>query len=234
MKICARCGKTYPDDEQFCESDGTALVSSAGAARTAPMPPPAEGEPAEGEPATTVCPACGGRAEPGEIICNYCGTRLAPDAAAAPAASGATIYSGPAPADRPGTRRVADPSQFTPRQDRDAEFTGDPGYAAQNWDESPDAPAERSGVMGAIGYIIAAVVALILGAGLAIYLSMRHEAPPPVAMASPSPSPGVAAAPSGPLVALASNMPIQVKSPDLAAALQRYLQIGAGRRLLLA
>ena len=75
--------------------------------------------------------------------------------------------------------------------------------------------------MGALGYIIAAVVALILGAGLAIYLSMHHEAPPPVALASPSPSPAVAAAPSGPLVALAGNMPIQVKSPDLAAALQR-------------
>ena len=74
---------------------------------------------------------------------------------------------------------------------------------------------------GALGYIVAAIVALAAGAGLAIYLSTRHEAPPPIAQASASPSPALAAAPSGPDVELARNMQIQVKGPDLAAALQR-------------
>lgn len=215
MKICPRCGKTYPDDEQFCESDGTALAGSATAGRTVP-------EAGAVETSAIICPECGGRAEPGETICNYCGTRLTPDAGPARASAG-TIYSGAAgqPAG-PGTGPAADPSQFAPAQDRDAGFTGDPDYSSHDWDENPgDRAGERRGVMGALGYILAALVALAIGAGLAIYLSMRHETPPPIAEASPRPSPSVAAVPAGPLVALAGNIQIQVKSPDLAAALQR-------------
>jgi TonB family protein len=218
MKICPRCGKTYPDDERFCDSDGTALASSAGAGRTVPM-----AESGAAEAAATLCPECGGRAEPGETICNYCGTRLTQDPAPTLSSAG-TVYTGAAAqAAAPGTAHVADPSQFAPAYERDAGFTDDPNYPAHDWDENPDDQSgDRRGVMGALGYIAAALVALAIGAGLAIYLSMRHETPPPaVAEASPSPSPSVATVPAGPLVALASNMQIQVKSPDLAAALQR-------------
>lgn len=54
MKSCPQCSKTFPDSEQFCDADGSALVAAA----------------------ATECPVCGGKAEPGEVMCNFCGTRL--------------------------------------------------------------------------------------------------------------------------------------------------------------
>ena len=222
MKICPRCGKTYPDDEQFCETDGTALATSSA------VRPPSTSQIDQPETTPIVCPECGGRAEPGETICNYCGTRLTSEPAA-PASR--TTYNAHR---QPVTGRVTDPNDFTPGSERETGFANDPDFATQRWGESPadhpeyesgdhfDDQSERRGVMGTFGYIVAALVALAAGAGLAIYLSIRHAPPPAInAQASPSPSPGVAAIPSGPTVALARNMQIQIKSPDVAAALQR-------------
>src|SRR5271155_5311148 len=115
MKICPRCGKTFPDSERFCETDGTSLVTSAGAARqTAAMPDTA----AEGSGAGT-CPECGGRAEPGETICNFCGTRLVSDASGAPASAG-TVYTGPAGQGRP-VHPPVDPEDYVPARDRNTD-----------------------------------------------------------------------------------------------------------------
>ena len=212
MKICPRCGKTFPDSERFCETDGTALVASAGAPRqTTAMPDIA----AEGSGAGT-CPECGGRTEPGETICNFCGTRLVQDVGTA--ASAGTVYTSPA-----GQGRPVNPEDYVPAHDRNtdfgqaADFGSPPDYdQPSQYDEPP-----RRGMLGALGYIAAAIVALAAGAGLAVYLSTRHQAPPPAAESSTSPSPSVAEVPSGPCAELARNMQIQVKGPDLAAALQR-------------
>jgi TonB family protein len=213
MKICPRCGKTFPDSERFCETDGTALVTSAGAPRqTAAMPDAA----AEGIGAGT-CPECGGRTEPGETICNFCGTRLAPDAGAM-AASAETVYTGPA-----GQGTPINPEDYVPAHDRNTGFGQDPDFGAPSDYGQPsqyDEPPRRR-MAGAVGYIAAAVVALAAGAGLAVYLSTRHEAPLPVAESSASPSPSVAEVPSGPYAELARNIQIQVKGPDLAASLER-------------
>jgi TonB family protein len=65
MKTCPQCEKTFPDSEQFCDADGSQLVS-AGAAS------PRAAQSAGG----IACPVCGGKAEPGEVICNFCGARL--------------------------------------------------------------------------------------------------------------------------------------------------------------
>jgi TonB family protein len=205
MKICPRCGKTYPNGERFCETDGTALVTSAGAARQTAMP-------AADADMAGVCPECGGRTEAGETICNYCGTRLVPEAVAAASPSAGTVYTGQA-----SQGRTVNPEDYVPAHDRGTGFDADPGYEQPaDYEEPP-----RRGMAGALGYIVAAVVALAAGAGLAVYLSTRHEAPAPIAQASASPSPAVAAVPSGPDVELARSMQIQVKGPDLAAALQR-------------
>lgn len=205
MKICPRCGQTFPDGERFCETDGTALVTSAAAASPAAMP-------AADADTGGACPECGGRTEAGETICNYCGTRLVPDAATAASSSAGTVYTGQA-----GQGRTVNPEDYVPAHDREPGFGADPGYEQPaDYEEAP-----RRGMAGALGYVVAAIVALTAGAGLAIYLSTRHEAPAPIAQASASPSPALAAVPSGPDVELARNLQIQVKGPDLAAALQR-------------
>ena len=118
MKICPRCGKTYPDGERFCETDGTALVTSAGAASPSAMP---AGDAETGG----VCPECGGRTEAGETICNYCGTRLIPDAAAAASPSAGTVYTGQAGyPGQAGQGRTVNPEDYVPAHDRDAGFGG--------------------------------------------------------------------------------------------------------------
>jgi len=215
MKICPRCGKTYPDDERFCDTDGTALVTAAsGARQTTVMPDPQGGGDA---PGVIECPECGGRAEPGETICNFCGTRLLPDAAGAAQAGAAALGEG-------GAGHGMNPEDYVPAADRDQSFGGDPDYRPSNpedYPEYPDQPLEKRGLFGAIGYVIAALIALVVGASLALYLSFRHESVPPVAQASPSPSPALTAEEAGPAVELAHNLQIQIKGPDLAAALRR-------------
>ena len=76
--------------------------------------------------------------------------------------------------------------------------------------EGDDGEKEGRGMFGVLGYLIAAIVALGGGAWLAIHLSTKGgEAP--VANASPSAAASVAAVvPTGPSVALANAIPVQV------------------------
>jgi TonB family protein len=188
MKRCPRCEKTYPDSETFCDVDGTALVPTG----------PAFAESAGGEQGQQIeCPVCGGKAQPGELICNFCGARLGVDSAA-------EQYTPPpsrpsTPARNPTVRRGPSPSRpITARMPE-----GNDG--------------EGRGMFGVLGYLIAAIVALGGGAWLAIHLSNK-AAEAPVANASPSAAASVAAAmPSGPLVALANAMPVQVTGESASA-----------------
>jgi len=190
MKRCPRCEKTYPDSETFCDADGTALVPTG----------PAFAESAGGDEGQQVeCPVCGGKAQPGELICNFCGARLGVDPAAEQytpppsrpptAPRNPTIRRGPSPS-RPITSRIP---------------------------EGDDGEKEGRGMFGVLGYLIAAIVALGGGAWLAIHLSSKG-AEAPVANASPAAAASVAAAvPTGPLVALANAMPVQVTGESASA-----------------
>ena len=190
MKRCPRCEKTYPDSETFCDADGTALVPTG----------PAFAESAGGDEGQQIeCPVCGGRAQPGELICNFCGARLGID----PAAEQYTPPpSRPSTAPRsPTVRRGPSPSRA---------ITG-------RMPEGDDGEKEGRGMFGVLGYLIAAIVALGGGAWLAIHLSSKG-AETPVANASPSAAASVAAAvPTGPLVALANAMPVQVTGESASA-----------------
>lgn len=189
MKRCPRCEKTYPDSETFCETDGTALVQAG----------PAFAESSGGGEGQQIeCPVCGGRAQPGELICNFCGARLGVEAPT-------QQYTPPPsrPATGPGTgtaRRGPSPSM---------RITG----------RMPDQDGQDEGrsVFGVVGYVIAAIIALGGGAWLAIHLSNK-AAETPVANASPSAVASVAAAaPTGPLVALANAMQVQVTGESASA-----------------
>jgi TonB family protein len=190
MKRCPRCDKTYPDSETFCDADGTALVPTG----------PAFAESAGGDEGQQIeCPVCGGKAQPGELICNFCGARLGID----PAAEQYTPPpSRPSTAPRsPTVRRGPSPSRA---------ITG-------RMPEGDDGEKEGRGMFGVLGYLIAAIVALGGGAWLAIHLSSKG-AETPVANASPSAAASVAAAvPTGPLVALANAMPVQVTGESASA-----------------
>jgi TonB family protein len=79
-----------------------------------------------------------------------------------------------------------------------------------------DGDKEGRSMFGVLGYLIAAIVALGGGAWLALHLSKGAEAP--VAVASPAAAASVAAAmPTGPLVALANAMGVQVTGESAAA-----------------
>jgi TonB family protein len=193
MKRCPRCDKTYPDTETFCETDGSALVQAGPA--FAESAGHSEGEQIE-------CPVCGGKAQPGELICNFCGARLGVD----PATEQYTPpppSSRPATAQRPGTVRGGGPSPSM-------RITG----------RMPDTDGQDEGrsILGVIGYVLAAVVALGGGAWLAIHLSNK-AAEAPVANASPTAVASVAAAPAptGPLVVLANSMQVQVTGESASA-----------------
>jgi BON domain len=181
MKSCPQCGKAYPDSENFCEIDGTALASGQPTgAQTTTEAPLAAG-------AAIECPACGGKAEPGEAICNFCGTRLQPEAAREQ-----TV--------QPRVRL----RQTAPVEGR---FEGEP----------PPELTERSEtrrVLGIAGYTIAAVVALTAGAWLALHLSSR-----PAKEATKGAAPGAVASPvpSGPMVALANSIGLQVTGESASA-----------------
>jgi TonB family protein len=208
MKSCPRCGKTYPDGDVFCETDGSALVQITGAWSAGGG---AQGESAPSEATgngSIECPTCGGRAEPGEIICNFCGTRLQPEAAADPALAGRAA---PGARPSPSTQRTAaDPENFIPSQARGSQLGGGQAPYYQEPARSETSTGRR--IFGLLGYSIAAIVALAAGAWLAIHLS-SGETIPPVAEISPSAAPGI----SGPLVALAGNMQIGIRSTDATA-----------------
>jgi len=208
MKSCPRCGNTYPDADVFCETDGTALVSGAVPSPVGRTAPAASAPDPTAQAGSIDCPTCGGRAEPGEIICNFCGTRLQPDVVRpAPAAAAARIS--------PSSQRTAaSPENFVPSRARGTQFGG--GDAPYVEEPLETGTSGGRGIFGLLGYAIAAIIALAAGAWLAIYLSASHPNAP-VAAASPSAAPGI----SGPLVALATNMQIQIKSAALSAALQR-------------
>jgi len=200
MKSCPRCGKQYPDTEGFCETDGTALAAAGSPAdfRATTVMAPAQNEP--GESSTPAeCPVCGGKAQPGEVICNFCGTRLAPEP---PAES-------PPPG---GARSRPSPETFIPSRDRiGAQEMG--GGAAPDTVEEAETGGRR--LVSVIGFSIAAILALIAGAWLALYLSKRPSETAPVAQASPSTSPSPAIV-SGPIVELAKTLAIQVTGDSAA------------------
>lgn len=201
MKTCPRCNKTYPDTETFCEADGTALVSAG--------PAFAQGGGAQGSEPRIECPVCGGKAEPGEVICNFCGARLISDEEAAKA-----LPFAPEPA-----RAAATPPP--PLRPSPAQVSQPPG-------EAPPIEEEAGGrsLFGLVGYIAAAIIALVAGAWFALHLSSKKPTESTTVQASPSPAVSPAVIVSGPLVALANGLPVQVlgaaaSSPDRNADVAR-------------
>ncbi len=191
MKRCPRCDRTYPDSEQFCEADGTALVQR--------EPAVAGGGPGPAESGETPreCKVCGGKAEPGEIICNFCGARLVEEEPSQPEAP-----SWPAAEPAPRAAPAPTPSmRFTSRMPEEME------------------EAEESGghAWSVIGYLVAAAVALAAGVMLALHLSARQAGLTGGAAASPAAAASPVTAPSGPVVLLASNTPIQISGESAAA-----------------
>jgi TonB family protein len=198
MKRCPRCERTFPDTEKFCGDDGTALVPATGARTTAVDAPPIPSADVPPDPDARIeCPVCGGKAEPGEVICNFCGARLDQTAAPHPPQQSGMFRAGTMQAPPPPPRSTGETIRVN---DQDHSFD----------DESPldgGAPPSR-GIVGIIGYIVAALVALGGGIWLALHLS-SSSGTAPVATASPSAvaSPVVA---TGPIVSLASNLLVQV------------------------
>jgi hypothetical protein len=204
MKRCPSCDRTYPDAELFCETDGTALVGA--------EPAFTQGRGSDAGETATECPVCGGKAQPGEVICNFCGARLTADEPTAPAA---------APLPKPPARP---PVTITPRSS--APTTRGPDMSSQRltgqMQQNDEVEEGGRGIGSLIGYLLAAVIALGGGAWLALHLSSSgtHEA----AQASPAAVTTTAPAPAGPLVALATTIPLQssdtsslpARSPDAA------------------
>ena len=195
MKKCPSCDRTYPDAELFCETDGTALVNAE----------PAFAQRDAGTEQAIECPVCGGKAQPGEVICNFCGARL-DEPGAAPQR--------PAPTSQP--TRIQPQPTIAPRRVqptvRSQQFPSSQRLTGQMPQDEPGAPEEGGGrgILGVVGYLVAAIVALAGGAWLALHLSSNGAKvvtqPTPAAIASGAPS---AAAPAGPVVALASTIPVQ-------------------------
>jgi hypothetical protein len=201
MKRCPSCDRTYPDAELFCETDGTALVGT--------EPAFAQGRGGAAAEQATECPVCGGKAQPGEVICNFCGARLSNDE--------------PAAAVPPPSQPVRPPVTVAPRRVQPATSrTQQPPsqrLTGQMPADEPAAPEESSGrsILSIIGYLLAAVIALAGGAWLALHLSNGTKVasqPTPAAVTS-----AAAPAAAGPIVALASTIPIQ--SSDTASLAQR-------------
>jgi TonB family protein len=206
MKTCPRCNRSYPDAESFCESDGTALVSAAGAAGTARMTDPRE-EPLE-------CPVCGGKAEPGELMCNFCGARLPGSGTAEPSGQAAPARGAPPGDAGAGTPRRS-PETYVPVQDK---LTATDFTPPTPPDEEGDDDGRRS-LTSVVGYSVAAIAALAAGAWLAIHLSSGTVvAPPKTVEASPAASATPAAVGSGPSVDLASSVPVQTIGESAAAS----------------
>jgi len=198
MKKCPRCNRTYSDTDTFCETDGVALVGA----------DPAFVESGGGDGAID-CPVCGGRAEPGEVICNFCGARLVPETS--------RLQSPPAEWQSQSAGQRANESRTAVTSASSGELSD------RATSQIPDSDEEREGGGGgsitAIGYLVAALVALLGGAWLALHLSSRGAARQEAAGASPSAAvtPGPAAVVAGPLVALANTMSVQVTGESAAA-----------------
>lgn len=190
MKTCPRCNRIYSDSENFCEADSTQLVST----------------PAFAQQSTSTrveCPVCGGKAEPGEIICNFCGARLDQNQSAAPAPPLSAGLTPPRPAS------AASPY---PRLSSVSTSTQPPMTAKM---QGPIEPEEGRSILGVIGYVLAAVVALAAGAWFAIHLSARNEQAAAVSPSAPAGAASTAPAvgTTAPIVALANAMAVQVSGP---------------------
>ena len=193
MKKCPSCNRTYPDNETLCEADGVALVTAGPAFVES-------GAPAAGE--VVECPVCGGRAEPGEIICNFCGARLTADTET-PAATAPPPSASRRPAQSRMVMASTPPERFSGR------------LTDQMRESEPDGAGRGSFTV--LGYVAAALVALVGGAWLALHLSSRGPAQEaasasPAAAVTPGP-----ASPAGPLVALANTVSVQVTGESSSA-----------------
>src|SRR5579875_2127924 len=187
MKRCPKCGRTYPNSEHYCATDGVALVAAdgSGEARATQqiesVPPPASIE----------CPVCGGKALPGETVCSFCGARL--DAAQTESAP-ASAPQAPAWSAGPATRL-------------NQSFDDEPGTAAGNGSAS-------GSVLAWLGYILAALLAVLAGAWFAWHLSGGGKrlalGPSPSATVSPE------AAANEPVAALAAYTPVTVSGESFA------------------
>lgn len=204
MKRCPSCDRTYPDTELFCETDGTALVGA--------EPAFTQGRAGAADEQTTECPVCGGKAQPGEVICNFCGARLVADEPAAVVPPPIPTSSPTRPQPTIAPRRVQPTvrsQQFSASQRLTGQMPPDEG--------APEEPPSR-GILSIIGYLLAAVIALGGGAWLALHLSSSgtKEAaqPSPAAVTS-----AAAPASTGPIVALATSIPVQ--SSDTAGLPER-------------
>jgi TonB family protein len=218
MKTCPQCARNYPDTESFCEADGTALTTVAGAAGTARM--------TEAPEASIECAVCGGKAEPGELMCNFCGARLPVSGAASP-----TQRPTPAADPRPAsggagsgtTRRRVE--NYVPSRDKMTVTDFTPPEPPD--DEAEDEP--RRSLTSVVGYSIAAIIALAGGAWLAMHLSSGSAvAPTKTVEASPAATPSPATVASGPMVELAHSLPVQTIG-DSAAAPER--NVDAARKV---
>ncbi|HEY2663786.1 MAG TPA: TonB family protein [Candidatus Binataceae bacterium] len=206
MKTCPQCERTYGDSENFCPIDGSALVTTG-----------AEAPESRAKSAVTVatsadlaaeapidCPICGGRAQPGEEICNFCGARLGPEGSAAAPLRQAALQQ--------ATSRTPPPPQSSnpARAGGGAQYEGGPSASGL-----PQQVEGRSR-LSIVGWIIAALIALLGGIWFALHLSGRNEeAANPAASAVATAS--AAPLPSGPYVALATNLAIQITGSSASA-----------------
>jgi BON domain len=206
MKTCPRCARSYPDSESFCEVDGTALVQGSSAGQ-APQGTTPAGAPAEG---TIECPVCGGKAQPGELVCNFCGARLVQDSSAEPEIvddDAAEQTRRPA-----GGARRPSPETFIPLREK---LTAT-GFTPPTADDDDESEEPRRPLFSIIGYTVAALVALAAGAWLALHLSAGPAKPPKLASATPVAT-AAPAIPTGPLVQLASSIPVQTLGESASA-----------------
>ena len=196
MKKCPSCNRTYPDNETFCETDGVALIKAG----------PAFVESGGSGAGVIECPVCGGRAEPGEVICNFCGARLVSETS--PAETSPTPPPPASPAQGPAQAR-------TVASNPSPQFSGRMTGQMPSSDLEPEGGGGRSS-FSTIGYVLAALVALVGGAWLALHLSSRGGPAGEEAKASPSAVVSPAAA-AGPLVVLANTISVQVKGESSSA-----------------
>ena len=200
MKTCPQCERSYSDGENFCPIDGSALVatgSQAPASRVQSGLTVATNVDI-GDEAPIDCPICGGRAQPGEEICNFCGARLRPEGSA-----GAQLRQAPTQPTTPRTPPLAQSSNPV----RGAQYAAASATGLTQ-------PVEGRSRLSIVGWIIAALIALLGGIWFALHLSGRNEE-----AANPAPSAVATAAPlpSGPYVALAANAAIQITGSSASA-----------------
>lgn len=188
MKTCPRCNRTYPDTENFCAADSSALVSA-----------PAFTQQSQSDTGIArECPVCGGKAEPGEVICNFCGARL----------EGNEVPTPPPPSSRTTPQPTRISATAPPQMGGGLTQKNIPPTAQMPGGEE----SERRSILGLVGYILAAVIALAAGAWFALHLSSKN---PAEEAAQPSPASVASSAPgaAGPIVTLATALPVQVSGP---------------------